>query len=73
MDERLHNSGAVRQFTATAKDSAALFPPEARDITASCIRTQLAERPLTEIADVGSRYRRRANRSPTRSRIYWVR
>ena len=44
---------AVRQFTAAAKDSTALFPPVARDITASCIRTQMAERPLTEIADVG--------------------
>uniref|UniRef100_Q01ZZ3 Lipoprotein n=1 Tax=Solibacter usitatus (strain Ellin6076) TaxID=234267 RepID=Q01ZZ3_SOLUE len=45
---------AVRKFTAAAKDSTALFPPVARDITASCIRTQLAERPLTEIADVGT-------------------
>src|SRR5438309_375157 len=44
---------AVRQFTATAKDSTALFPPVVRDITGSCIRTQMAERPLTEIADVG--------------------
>jgi hypothetical protein len=44
---------AVREFTAAAKDSTALFPPVVRDITSSCIRTQMAERPLTEIEDVG--------------------
>jgi hypothetical protein len=44
---------AVRQFTAAAKDSLAVLPPLFRDFTGSCIRTQLAERPLNEFEDAG--------------------
>src|ERR1043166_1779409 len=43
---------AVREFTASATEAAAQFPPLVRDMTESCIRKQLADRPLNEIADV---------------------
>jgi DNA-binding ferritin-like protein (Dps family) len=43
---------AVRQFTAMATEGAAQSRPLVQDITASCIRKQLADRPLNEIADV---------------------
>jgi len=42
---------AVQQFTASAKDAAAQLPPLVRDMTASCIRKQLADRSPGEIAD----------------------
>ncbi len=42
---------AVRQFTAVATDAAQQFPPLVRDLAASCIRKQLADRSVDEIAD----------------------
>jgi hypothetical protein len=48
---------AVRQFTAVARDAAAAFPPLVKDLSESCIRRQLAERPVDEIADVGDQAR----------------
>jgi hypothetical protein len=42
---------AVRQFTAVATRASQQFPPLARDLRASCIRKQLADRPVNEIAD----------------------
>src|SRR5713226_5996251 len=48
---------AVLQFTAIAKDAAAQFPPLVRDLTESCIRKQLADRPVDEIADVDAQAR----------------
>src|SRR5438552_3883602 len=48
---------AVRQFTAVATDAAAQFPPLARDLTASCIRKHLADRPVNEIEDVSNEAR----------------
>ena len=43
---------AVRQFTAAAAQGAAQFPPLVRDMKDSCIRKQLADRPLNEVADL---------------------
>jgi hypothetical protein len=49
--------GAVRDFTAVAKDAASAFPPLVRDLPESCVRRQVAERPVDEIADVDDRAR----------------
>jgi hypothetical protein len=43
---------AVRQFTAVAANASQQFSPLVSDLTASCVRKQLADRPLNEIADV---------------------
>ncbi len=43
---------AVREFTAIARDAATQFRPLVKDLTASCIRKQLADRPVDEIEDV---------------------
>src|SRR5438034_9303767 len=48
---------AVQQFTAVATDAAAQFPLLARDLTASCIHKQLADRPVNEIEDVSDEAR----------------
>jgi hypothetical protein len=47
---------AVREFTAVAKEAAG-FPPLVKDISESCIRRQLAERPVDEIAEADDQAR----------------
>src|SRR5678816_1031109 len=42
---------AVREFTAVATEASQQFPPLVRDLTASCVRKQLADRPVNELAD----------------------
>jgi hypothetical protein len=42
----------VQQFTAAAKDAVKSLPALVRDIPASCVRRQLAQRPVAEIADI---------------------
>ena len=49
---------AVRQFTAVATGASQQFPPLVRDLTASCIRKQLADRPVSEIADANDEAKR---------------
>jgi hypothetical protein len=49
---------AVQQFTAVATDASQQFPPLVRDLTASCIRKQLADRPVEEITDARSEARK---------------
>jgi hypothetical protein len=44
---------AVRDFTAVSKDATAQFPPLVHDLTQSCVRRQLAARPVTEIFNAG--------------------
>ena len=51
-------SGALVEAVETlATDAAAQFPPLARDLTASCIRKHLADRPVNEIEDVSNEAR----------------
>lgn len=46
---------AVRQFTALAADASARIPIVFRDLSASCVRKELADRPTEEIEDVGEK------------------
>jgi hypothetical protein len=48
---------AVRQFTATGKNAIASLPPIVKDLPEACVGRQMAERPVTEIADADSQAR----------------